>query len=97
MVGFMERLIEQLQSRRLGVLYILKMVSVRSWDWRPEPKMKTTAELAAHLAASPMLLWEALRGTIPDEETYEQRGKELMPDSPPDLVVLYEEGLSKLV
>ena len=93
----MEHLIQNLQKRRLGVLYILKMIPVRIWNWRPEPKLRTTAELATHLAASPMMLWEAFQGKIPDEETYVKTEKARQPNSAQGLVALYEDGLAKLV
>ena len=93
----MERLIKKLKGRRLGVLYILKMVPKRLWDWKPQPNSRSTAELANHLAATPMILCDAFHGKIPDAETYETLEKEHMVDSPKRLVKLYEEGLSKLL
>jgi uncharacterized damage-inducible protein DinB len=93
----MEKLIEILQSYRLGFLYVLKMVPPHCWDWRPEPTMKTTAELATHVAASPLQLGESLRGNIPDLETYEHREQSLIPTDAQGLVALYEEGLTNLI
>jgi len=101
MVNF---LIHVLKTRRLGVLYILKMIPLEQWDWRPESSlgtstnlMQTTAQLANHLACSPLCLYEAFKGNIPDEETSENLEKNNMPLNAQGLTKLYEEGLGKLI
>ncbi len=100
----MEQQIHVLGVRRLGVLYILKMIPLELWDWRPESflssstfPMRTTAQLANHLACSPLCLYEAFQGNIPDEETYQSLEKNNMPLNAQGLTKLYDEGLGKLI
>ena len=92
----MEELIRILRTRRLGILYILKMIPLDLWDWSPE-FMKSTSELANHLSCAPLCLYENLKGNIPDGETYQKLEKNNMPLNAQGLVKLYEEGLSKLI
>lgn len=100
----MEHLIDNLKTRRLGLLYVLKMIPLELWDWRPESflgsstfPMRTTAQLANHLACSPLCLYEAFQGNIPDEETYKNLERNNMPLNAQGLTKLYEEGLMKLI
>ncbi len=93
----LEELIATLRSRRLGILFILKMIPLDLWDWRPDPSMKSTAQLANHLACSPLAILELLRGNIPDEETYNNLESTNMPLNAQGLTKLYEEGLRKLL
>jgi len=100
----MEELIGVLKARRLGVLYILKMVPLELWDWRPEPFlsspssfMKNTSQLANHIACSPLCLYELFQGNILDEETYQNFEKNNMPLNAQGLTNLYEDGLTKLI
>ncbi|UCE13504.1 MAG: hypothetical protein JSV04_15145 [Candidatus Heimdallarchaeota archaeon] len=93
----MEDLIAVLKSRRLGILFILKMVPLELWDWKPDPTMKSTAQLANHLACSPLAILELLKGNIPDEESYNKLEVTNMPLNAQGFVKLYEEGLSGLI
>jgi hypothetical protein len=96
-VKYVEEIIAVLKSRRLGVQFILKMVPLDLWDWRPHPLMRTTAELANHLACGPLALLEALRGNIPDEESYISLEQNNMPLNAQGLTKIYGEGLYKLI
>ena len=93
----MEELIETLKKRRLAVLFILKMIPLELWDWRPDPSMKSTSQLANHLACSPLAILELLCGNIPDEETYNNLEAGNMPLNAQGLTKLYNEGLQKLI
>lgn len=93
----MEELIATLRSRRLGILFILKMIPLDLWDWKPHPSMRTTAQLANHLACSPLAILELLRGGIPDEEKYNNLEKNNMPINAQGLTNLYEQSLEKLI
>ncbi|MHA2328086.1 MAG: hypothetical protein ACXACR_06150, partial [Candidatus Hodarchaeales archaeon] len=93
----MLELIKTLTSGRLGILYILKMVPLDLWDYKPEPSMRTTSKLANHLACGPMITLEVFKGKVPDEETYLNLEKDNMPFNAQGLVKLYETGLSELI
>ncbi|MHA2246012.1 MAG: DinB family protein [Candidatus Hodarchaeales archaeon] len=93
----MEDLISTLRSRRLGILFVLKLIPLDLWDWKPDPSMKSTAQLANHLACSPLSILNMLRGDIPDEETYNNIETTNMPLNAQGLTKLYEEGLNKLL
>lgn len=93
----LEELIATLRSRRLGILFILKLIPLDLWDWKPDPSMKSTAQLANHLACSPLAILELIRGAIPDEETYNNLESTNTPLNAQGLTKLYEEGLSKLI
>jgi len=98
----MEELIRILRARRLGVLYILKMIPLEIWEWAPDDQvstthMRSTSELANHLACAPLCLNEGLNKNIPDEKTYQNLEKNNMPLNAQGLVKLYEEGLIKLI
>ena len=93
----MEELIATLKKRRLAVLFILKLIPLEIWDWRPDPSMKSTAQLANHLACSPLAILELLQGNIPDEETYNNLESDNMPLNAQGLTKLYDEGLKKLI
>ncbi|MFX1282747.1 MAG: DinB family protein [Promethearchaeota archaeon] len=93
----MEELIATLKARRLGILFILKMVPLDLWDWSPIPSMRNTAQLANHLAYSPLAILELFQGNILDEETYNNLEASNMPLNSQGLTKLYEEGLQKLI
>ncbi|MFX1508252.1 MAG: DinB family protein [Promethearchaeota archaeon] len=93
----MEELIATLRSRRLGILFILKMIPLDLWDWKPNPSMRSTAQLGNHLACSPLAILELLRGNIPDEETYNDLEKNNMPINAQGLTNLYDQSLEKLI
>ena len=93
----MEELIRILKGQRIGICYILKMVPSELWNWKPTHNMRTTAELANHLACAPMMLYEGLIGHIPDEESYVGLEKDEMPENSQGLVELYEKGLKTLI
>lgn len=93
----LEELIMTLKSRRLGILFILKMVPLELWEWKPEPTMKSTAQLANHLACSPMAILELLKGNILDEDSYNTLEVTNMPLNAHGLVKLYENGLAALI
>ncbi len=94
----MEQLIQELKNRRLGVLWVLKMVPKAIWDWKPHPFMRSTSELACHLACSPLAILETIKGTIiTDIESYQEFEINLSPPNATGLVHLYEKGLHKLI
>jgi len=93
----LEELIATLKSRRLGILFILKMIPLDLWDWSPAPSMRSTAQLANHLACSPLAILELFQGNIPDEETYNILESSNMPLNAQGLTKLYEEGLKRLI
>ncbi|MHA2305385.1 MAG: DinB family protein [Candidatus Hodarchaeales archaeon] len=92
----MEELIRILQARRIGILYILKMIPLELFEWAPTD-MRSTSKLANHIACAPLCLYEGLKGNIPDENTYKNLEKNNMPLNAQGLIKLYEEGLSKLI
>jgi len=92
----MEELIRVLKGQRIGILYLLKMVPPEIWDWKPEQSMRTTAELANHLACAPLMTYKGLIGHFPDEESYVGFEKDQMPENSQELVELYETGLITL-
>ena len=92
-----EELIATLQSRRLGILFILKMIPLDLWDWKPNPAMRSTAQLGNHIACSPLAILELLQGNIPDEDTYNNLEKNNMPINAQGLTKLYEQSLEKLI
>ncbi|MFX0204529.1 MAG: DinB family protein [Candidatus Hodarchaeota archaeon] len=98
-VSLVEKLIETLKTRRIGVLFILKMVPLDLWDWSPTPsiKMRTVSELANHIACTPLTLLESFRGNIPNEETYNALEKNNMPLNAQGLTKLYENSLKELI
>lgn len=93
----MEELIATLKKRRLAILFILKMIPLELWDWKPDPKMKSTSQLANHLACSPVAILELLRGKIPNEDTYNKLESDNMPLNAQGLTKLYDEGVKKLI
>jgi len=93
----MKELIERLRSRRLGILFILKMISAHLWNWKPSSSMKNTAKLASHLACGPLALLELIKGTIPNEELYIALENNNRPKDAQGLVRLYENGLKSLI
>jgi uncharacterized damage-inducible protein DinB len=93
----LEELLATLRSRRIGILFILKMIPLDLWDWKPNPNMRSTAQLGNHLACSPLAILELLRGNIPDEETYNDLEKNNMPINAQGLTNLYEQSLEKLI
>ena len=93
----MEELIRILKERRIGILYILKMVPSELWDWKPAQSMRTTAVLANHLTCSPMNLYKGFVDPFPDEESWMAFEENKMPLNAQGLVKLYEKGLEKLI
>ena len=93
----MEELMHILKGQRIGILYLLKMVPLELWEWKPAPNMRTTAELATHLACAPMSLYKGMVDPFPDEKAYVAFEEENRPPNAQGLVKLYEEGLKKLV
>jgi hypothetical protein len=53
----MEELIRILQARRIGILYILKMIPLELFEWAPTD-MRSTSKLANHIACAPLCLYE---------------------------------------
>jgi len=98
-VSLVEELIQMLKARRIGILFILKMVPLDLWDWSPNPSinMRSTSELANHIACAPLALLEAFRGKIPDESTYLALEKNNMPLNAQGLTKLYESNLRELI
>ena len=93
----MQKLIEVLKSNRIGILYVLKMIPQKLMEWRPEKSMRSTAELANHLACAPLSLHEGLKGNLKDEESYIHLQKKHLPTNAQGFVKLYENGLKKLI
>lgn len=73
------------------------MVPLDLWDWKPNPSMRSTAELGNHLACSPLGILELLRGNISNEEKYNDLEKNNMPINAQGLTHLYDQSLSKLL
>ncbi|WP_455142029.1 DinB family protein [Candidatus Hodarchaeum mangrovi] len=93
----MQELIHTLKERRLGILYLLKMVPMEIWDWEPNKNMRNTADLANHLACSPLTICELLQGNLKDENDLISLEKNNMPLNAPGLVKSYENGLKRLI
>jgi hypothetical protein len=93
----MEKLIQKLKNYRLGVLFVLKMIPLDIWEWKPEKSMRTTAELAVHLACAPLSLYEGLNGNLRNEKDSISLEMNNTPLESQGLVKLYEDGLKKLV
>jgi len=93
----MEKLIDKLKERRKGVVFILKMITLEIWDWSPSTSSKTTAVLANHLASSPLMMYEILKGNLKTPEEFEELEKQNIPINPQGLVKSYDKGLSKLI
>lgn len=93
----MQKLIEVLKGNRIGILYVLKMIPQELMEWRPEKSMRSTAELANHIACGPLGLYEGLKGSLKDEQSYIDLQKKYMPTNAQGLVKLYEDGLLKLI
>ncbi|MFQ5978170.1 MAG: DinB family protein [Candidatus Heimdallarchaeota archaeon] len=93
----MDELISRLKSRRLGILSLLKMVPDELWDWKPNVSMRSTAELASHLACGPLALLKLLKGAIPNEKSYFALEKDHRPKNAGEAVQLYEAGLQRLI
>jgi uncharacterized damage-inducible protein DinB len=92
-----EKLIEKLKDRRKGIVFILKMISLDIWDWSPSPSSKSTGILANHLASSPLMMYELLRGELKTAEEFEELEKQNLPMNAQGLVKLYDMGLEKLI
>jgi uncharacterized damage-inducible protein DinB len=92
-----EKLIQTLTERRLSILFILKLVPLDLWDWKPEKTMRSMSELANHIACSPLGMSELLKGNLPNEESYNLLEKNNMPLNAQGLVKLYEVGLKNLI
>ena len=95
--NLMEYLIEQLKERRKGIVFILKMVSLDIWEWSPSSSSKTTASLANHLASSPLMMYELLKGDLNTPEQFQELEKQNLPLNTQGLVKLYDMGLTKLI
>ena len=93
----MEKLIENLKARRKGIVFILKMISLDIWDWSPSSSSKTTSVLANHLASSPLMMYELLKGELKTSEEFEELEKQNLPLNAQGLVKLYDMGLQKLI
>ncbi len=93
----MENLIATMKSRRLGILFILKMVPLDIWDWKPNPEMRSTAQLANHIACAPLSLLEGIRGNLKDEQSYINLEETNLPFNAQGLIKIYEDGLGKLL
>ncbi|MFX1252514.1 MAG: DinB family protein [Promethearchaeota archaeon] len=93
----MQKLIHILKERRRGILFVLKMISSELWDWKPEQSMKTTAQLAYHLASAPLSLFKGLQSQISNKKTALNPEIENIPSSVQGLTDLYEQGLLKLI
>ncbi|MHA2347364.1 MAG: DinB family protein [Candidatus Hodarchaeales archaeon] len=93
----MERLISTLQKRRKGVNYLLKMISLKIWDWRPHENCRSTVELATHLASSPLMLLKLLKGEITSTDGFNMYEKQQLPLNAEGLVNLYNTSLNKLL
>jgi len=93
----MQELIHTLKERRLGILYILKMVPMEIWDWAPNKTMRNTADLANHLACSPLSIYELLQGNLKDEDALNILEKNNMPLNASGLIKNYENGLKRLI
>ena len=73
------------------------MIPHELMEWRPEKSMRSTAELANHLACGPLSGYEGLKGNLNDEQSYINLQKNHMPTNAQGLVKLYEDGLKKLI
>ena len=73
------------------------MVSLDIWDWSPSPSTKTTSALANHLASSPLMMYELLKGELKSPEEFEELEKQNLPLNAQGLVKLYDMGLNKLI
>ena len=93
----MNELIAKLKNRRKGIVYLLKMVPLEIWDWKPHPSTKTTAELANHLASSPLMLLELIKGDLTTPEEFESLEKQNFPINAEGLTKLYDMGLEKII
>ncbi|MFX1532974.1 MAG: DinB family protein [Promethearchaeota archaeon] len=93
----MQKLIDMLKHRRKGILFVLKMVPEKLWDWKPEHSMRSVAELANHLALSPLSMLELLRGELKDGEAFMKLEKDNMASNSHELTKVYEQSLSKLI
>ena len=93
----MKDLILSLKKRRKGILYLLKMVSPEIWIFKPHPTCRTTAELANHLAGSPLMLLKLFKGEINSEGEFNTQEKMNFPANSEGLVVLYEKSLNNLI
>ncbi|MHA1215379.1 MAG: DinB family protein [Candidatus Hodarchaeales archaeon] len=93
----MEFLVEKLKERRLGIVFILKMVPLELWEWKPHESMRSTSELAFHLASSPMIMYELLKGDLKTQEEFQNLEKSNMPINASGFVKLYDSGLNRLL
>ena len=93
----MEELISTLRDRRKGILYLLKMISPRAWDYKPHPTCRSTAELANHLASSPLMLLKLFKGEINSADDFNTQEKKNQPSDAEGLVILYESSLNNLI
>lgn len=93
----MKELIETLRKRRKGIIYLLKMVPLELWDWRPHSSTRTMAEVANHLASSPLMLLELFKGELKTGEEFEALEKQNFPLNAEGLTKLYDMGLEKLI
>ncbi len=73
------------------------MIPLESMEWRPEKSMRSVADLANHLACTPLSLYEGLTGKINDEQSYIDLEKKNKPSNAQGFVKLYEDGLRKLI
>ena len=93
----MRGLIRGLENRRLGTLFILKMIPPNLWDWKPADDMKIMSDLANHLAGDPLAMLGLFRGEITAGEDYQKIEKEITSTDAPGLVKTYDRGLKELL
>lgn len=73
------------------------MIPPSIWDWKPNISMRSTSELALHLACSPLAILELLKGNIPDGESYKAFEDNNMTSDAQGMVLLYNKGLNRLI
>jgi uncharacterized damage-inducible protein DinB len=93
----LEELISYLLYRRLGNLFVLKMIPTELWDWKSHSTLRSISELANHLACAPLCLFEVFRETVTDEQSYRDIEAKNFPEDAQGLVQVYERGLEELI
>ncbi|MFX0113294.1 MAG: DinB family protein [Candidatus Hodarchaeota archaeon] len=93
----MEKLIQHLKNRRLGIVYILKMVSSELWDWQRSTRMKNIADLVNHLSCVLLAFLELLKGNMPDGKSHTLLEQKYQPQNAQEAVRIYNKSLIQLL
>ena len=92
-----EELIETLRERRLGTIFVVKMIPESLWDWKPTSDMRPISDLANHLVNGPTILLELIQGNIPNPESYNAFIEKIRKKNAQELTELFEKGLNNLI